>query len=176
MQVEFHRPVATNRLKAEESVHHIRAEPAEREALARRFGLEALDSLDATVRLRRVRGDRMVRLDAEFSAEVVQTCVATLEPFASRIEDSFTLYYAPPKERAEEAEIVVSMEDAEAPEPLIGETIDIGEAVAQELSLALDPYPRAPQARVDPEAPGSEDSSDRNRPFSDLGPRIKKKP
>jgi hypothetical protein len=35
---------------------------------------------------------------------------------------------------------------AELVEPLPSDILDIGEAVAQQLSLALDPYPRAPGA------------------------------
>ncbi|HVH79508.1 MAG TPA: DUF177 domain-containing protein, partial [Stellaceae bacterium] len=34
-------------------------------------------------------------------------------------------------------------------EPLEGEAIDIGEAVAQEFSLALPPFPRAPDAEIE---------------------------
>ncbi len=35
-------------------------------------------------------------------------------------------------------------EDDEWPEPIVEGRIDIGEAVAQQLALALDPYPRKP--------------------------------
>ena len=41
------------------------------------------------------------------------------------------------------------MRDEPAFEPLIGDTIDIGEAVAQELSLALPEFPRLPDAVLD---------------------------
>jgi hypothetical protein len=51
--------------------------------------------------------------------------------------------------------------DIEPPEPVIGEAIDLGELVAQYLSLAINPYPRAPDAeaqadqyRADPQRDG----------------------
>jgi uncharacterized metal-binding protein YceD (DUF177 family) len=81
-----------------------------------------------------------VRLDASFEANVVQECVVTLDPVPNDVAESFTLFYGEAPEGAGEDGIV---------EPLQGETIDIGEAVAQQLSLALDPYPRAPGAALD---------------------------
>jgi len=51
----------------------------EREALARRFGLESLDWMTASATIRRL-DDGAVRLRIAFAADVVQHCVATLEP------------------------------------------------------------------------------------------------
>jgi uncharacterized metal-binding protein YceD (DUF177 family) len=99
-----------------------------------------------------------VRLAAEFTATVVQSCVVTLEPVESSISENFTLLYG----ATEEQEEVVLDGEAETLEPLGEGAIDIGEAVAQQLSLALDPYPRAPQAagEADSASPGE------NRPES----------
>jgi uncharacterized metal-binding protein YceD (DUF177 family) len=165
--VEFSRPVDTARLKGEEAVHDIAATAAERAALARRFGLEALDRLEARVRLCRMAGG-YVRLAAELSADVVQTCVATLEPVAGRVEDAFTLLYG----AVEAAGEVVLDNDAETVEPLQGETIDIGEAVAQQLSLALDPYPRAPEASA--AAAGEPAAAPQDSPFAVLASLARK--
>ena len=57
--------------------------------------------------------------------------------------------------------------DAEPVEPLDDGMIDIGEAVAQQLSLALDPFPRAPGAVLDEETDLS-DGSPRESPFAAL--------
>jgi uncharacterized metal-binding protein YceD (DUF177 family) len=40
-------------------------------------------------------------------------------------------------------------DDADEVEPVIGGAIDLGEALAEELGLALDPYPRAAGATLD---------------------------
>jgi uncharacterized metal-binding protein YceD (DUF177 family) len=165
--IEFSRPVDTARLKGEEQqVYDIAATSAERAGLARRFGLEALDRLEARVRLSRVAGG-YVRLAAELSADVVQTCVATLEPVASRVEDAFALLYGAVEEEGE----VVLDNEAETVEPLDGGTIDIGEAVAQQLSLALDPYPRSPEAAG---AAGEPAAVPQDSPFAVLAPLAKK--
>ncbi|HEX7970110.1 MAG TPA: YceD family protein, partial [Stellaceae bacterium] len=73
-----------------------------------------------------------------------QACVVTLEPVAARVEDSFALLYGAAEE--EGAEEVVLSGEVELVEPLPDRLLDIGEVVAQQLSLALDPYPRAPGA------------------------------
>lgn len=140
---EFSRPVELGRLGSLEAVYPIAATPAEREALARRFGLLALHRLEAEVRLQRLaRG--MVRVSGSFAAEVVQACVVSLEPVASRLTEEFIVLYGP----TGPDETVVMDYESELIEPLAGNSIDIGEAVAQQLAVALDPYPRAEGASL----------------------------
>jgi uncharacterized metal-binding protein YceD (DUF177 family) len=135
--VEFSRPIDVARLGAAEVRYDIAATEAERTALARRFDLLSLDRLEAQVTLRRVaRG--MVRMNAALSADLVQTDVVTLDPVPGRIEDDFTLLFA-----AEASDAGALDPEAELVEPLAGGRIDIAEAVVQQLSLAIDPYPRA---------------------------------
>ncbi len=87
-------------------------------------------------------------LEAAFEAEFVQSCVVTLEPVAGAVSDRFILVYGPAE--AEQREI--GAQEAEAAfEPLDGDVIDIGEAVAQELSLSLPVFPRHPDAKIDAE-------------------------
>jgi len=147
--MEFSRPVTIEPLP-DEAVFDIAASEPERAPLAHRFGLLALDRLEARIRLERLPGG-LLRLAADLAADVVQECVVTLEPVASRLEDSFTLLYGEPQNGA--GEVVLSGE-AELVEPIPGSTIDIGEAVAQQLSLVLDPYPRAPGVVAPTPAPG----------------------
>ena len=139
--VEFSRLVDTTRLPRDEIVQEIAATPAERAALARRFDLLDLARLEARVRLRRLPGG-MFRLTADLEAEVTQTCVVTLEPVASRVAERVTLMFGTV---VDEGEIELDG-DSETIEPLGDGVIDLGETVAQQLSLALDPYPRAPGA------------------------------
>ncbi|HTV88734.1 MAG TPA: DUF177 domain-containing protein [Stellaceae bacterium] len=139
---EFSRPVLLARIGSEPLRREIVATAAEREALARRFDLLALDWLTAKVELIRRSGDMML-LRAAFDAAFVQECVVTLDPIEGVLSAEFELLYGPAE--AEEAAAGV-LGDAVAFEPLDGEAIDIGEAVAQEFSLALPPFPRTPDA------------------------------
>ena len=140
---EFSRRVELARLGALEAVYPIAAEPDERAALARRFDLLALDRLEAEVRLKRSSRD-LVRVEGELSAEVVQACVVSLEPVRSSIREAFSLLYGAVEE---DRDVLVDL-DSEIVEPFDGSAIDIGEAVAQQLALALDPYPRAEGASL----------------------------
>jgi uncharacterized metal-binding protein YceD (DUF177 family) len=135
--VEFARPIEVVRIGAAEAHYDIAASETERAALARRFGLLSLDRFEARVTLRRVPGG-MVRMHATLSADLVQTDVVTLDPVPGHVEDDFILLFA------EEASDAGALDpEAELREPIADGRIDIAEAVAQQLSLAIDPYPRA---------------------------------
>jgi uncharacterized metal-binding protein YceD (DUF177 family) len=157
---EFSRPVPLARLGAEPFRQQIEATPQERERLARRFDVLALDRLAAVVTLHRESGD-LIRLEAVFEAELTQSCVVTLDPVPAQIVQSFVLLYGPAEEEQHEIELDV---DEPVFEPLTGDGIDIGEAVAQEFSLALPEFPRLPDAAVEPDAAGEPQSG----PFAGL--------
>jgi uncharacterized metal-binding protein YceD (DUF177 family) len=146
---EFSRPILLARVGTTPFRQEIAATEAERAALARRFDLRVIDQLTATVELVR-RGGDMILLRAAFDAKFVQECVVTLDSVPGVASETFELLYGPPE--VEEA-AAGAVGDAVAFEPLGGDAIDIGEAVAQEFSLALPPFPRSPAAEADAVAP-----------------------
>src|SRR5262249_57703098 len=127
----------------------IEATPGERERLSQRFDLLALDRLTAAVQLRR-QGDELIVLEAAFEAEFVQSCVVTLEPLVGSLSNSFVLVYGPAEA---EHQKTGSLGDEAAFEPLNGDAIDIGEAVAQKISPFLAPLPPPPHATDHTAAP-----------------------
>jgi uncharacterized metal-binding protein YceD (DUF177 family) len=147
---EFSRLVPLAGLGAEPYFRQVVATAAECQRLAQRFDLVSLDRLSAKVTLARQAGG-VIRLDAEFEAEFTQTCVVSLEPVEGAINRRFALLYGPADE--EQDEIVLAV-DEPAFEPVTGDAIDIGEAVAQELSLALPDFPRRADAAVEPSSIG----------------------
>jgi uncharacterized metal-binding protein YceD (DUF177 family) len=163
MTPEFSRPVRLDELSAQERIYEIEANPTERAALAQRFALQEIGKLVATVGIRNERGGQGVRLKARFEAELVQTCVVTLDPVPARIDSTFEVVYDRSTKDVGH-EVVVDRSDVDVL-PLEGETVDIGEAVAEELALSLDPYPRVPGAVVE----GGETPHDGgHRPFEIL--------
>jgi len=139
---EFSRRVPLARIGIEPYRQQIAATEAERAALAQRFDLVSLNRLNATVELVRT-GERLVLLRADFEAAFEQSCTVTLDPIAGAVAERFLLLYGPSEDEEAGASLVG---DEVAFEPLAGATIDIGEAVAQEFSLALPPFPRSPDA------------------------------
>jgi uncharacterized metal-binding protein YceD (DUF177 family) len=156
---EFSRLVRIAGLGFKPFRQRIEATPNERQQLSRRFGLLALDRLSAVVELRRQAGG-VILLEATFEADFVQACTLTLEPVPGGISDRFALVYGPISEQRHEIERGV---DEPAFEPLEGDTIDIGEAVAQELSLSLPLCPRHPEAGIEVEL-----SEELSGPFASL--------
>ena len=165
---EFSRPVEIDEIGPEGVSLEIAADAQEREALARRFGLVSLDLLEGTATVTPV-SRKLFRLEAAFRAELVQTCVVTLDPFPVRLEQSFAALFG---EGGPGLAALLSADDEEdEPEPIEGGAIDIGETVAQHLALALDPYPRKPGAALPAEygtAAASEAEPGRVRPFAGL--------
>ena len=144
MTPEFSRPVRVDRIPPSGTVREIVAGEEERRALAGRFGIVSIDSLSARVALRRTHEDD-VAVSARFAARVVQECVVTLDPVASDIDEEVTLLFRPVGQEALNRKTVVIPVDEDF-EPFAGESLDIGEAVAVELALCLDPFPRSPAA------------------------------
>lgn len=146
--VEFSRTLRLERLRRGEVVRELAAGPQECAALARRFDLPAVDSLSGRLRVWRPGDGPIIRIEGRLAAEVRQTCVVTLETFASRLSEDFVQLFtleAP----AAGGEVFVSPEDEDTPEPLEGDALDLGEVLAEQLALALDPHPRKPDAGLE---------------------------
>jgi uncharacterized metal-binding protein YceD (DUF177 family) len=151
---EFPRPISTGSLPEGGAAFDVAATPEERRALARRFDLIGLESLTARGHVERVPAGALVRVSGALEAAVVQECVVTLEPVASTVRAPLERLYgdapavaaAPSSWDGAGEGVTVDPEEDEI-EPLpAGGVIDLGEVVAEELALALDPYPRAPDA------------------------------
>ena len=85
LRSEFPRPIATHDLPLGGRSFDIEATPDERAGLARRFEILAVNNLRADGVIRPEAGGRRVKLEGHLSAEVVQTCVVTLEPVTAVI-------------------------------------------------------------------------------------------
>lgn len=147
---ELSRPVPVERIGSARHTVRIVADAVERAALAQRFGIVAIDRLEATATLRRIRAGQLIEVALSLSADVTQTCVVTLDPVAQSVTETLTLRFGPTGgaegDRRGAAASEVDIGGLDEPEPLDGPELDVGELVAQQLSLALDPYPRHPEA------------------------------
>ena len=131
---------------------------AERVATAHWLGVEAVGALKATIRLSRSGADEYA-YDGSFEADVVQACVITLEPVPSHIvgeiHRKFRVLPRPStRRRAAAAEppaampavIDLAVADDDSPELLDQPVMNLAAPLLEELSLGLDPYPKAPGA------------------------------
>jgi uncharacterized metal-binding protein YceD (DUF177 family) len=161
MTPEFSRPIRAHDLGSLTRQQMIEADADERAAVAKRFGLPALERLTAALELRREAGG--IRVTGQVHASGDQACVATGEPVPFLITEKLSLLLTEATPEGDEIELAEPDLDTE---PLTGDSIDMGEIAAQALALALDPYPRSAVA-----APGvisEEAARAKSSPFSVL--------
>ncbi|MFQ5348292.1 MAG: DUF177 domain-containing protein [Rhodothalassiaceae bacterium] len=141
MSGSFHRRIRHADLATGPLTLRLAASAADRSGLAARFGLVAIARLDAEMTVTAAGDDILV--SGSLHAEVTQSCVRSLEPVTSEIVDSYRVRYVPAG-RLAEREVEIDPEAEEDLDILEAEGVDLGELVAQSLSLALDPYPHRP--------------------------------
>ena len=91
-------------------------------------------------------------------AKVTQTCVVSLDDFDAPVEEVFQVRFVPVGQETDDMD-----PESDDEIPFEGNVIDLGEAVAEQLGLALDPYPRMPGV----EMPAVEDEPEQH-PFAAL--------
>lgn len=141
---EFSRIIRADQLADRDTEIAFRCEPAECRRLADRFSLLDLERLEARVWARRVNGTSVVRVRVNFVADVLQSCVITLDSVAAHIDEWFELEYVPGADVDGSREVVFDPEENDPPELMQGGSFDIGEAISEHLALSLDDYPRKP--------------------------------
>lgn len=142
LRPEFSRPVDVR--QTEGHAPHLVANANEREALAQRFGLVRIDRLEADLELSRK--ERVVEARGRFVADFVQPCAVSAEDLAVVVDEDIVFRFVPAASgHAPDEEIEI---DADACDEIEyeGSHIDLGEAVAQSLALAIDPYLTGPNA------------------------------
>lgn len=165
-------PILLARIGQQSQTVVLEADETVRRALAERFGLVDLPAFSARASVRRRRDTGWIELKGSLKASVVQECVVTLEPVAGEIEAEIDELF---DDRHEIDGVEVDLDPvAEEPEPLDGDVLDVGEVISQVLSLAIDPYPRAPgvegaqNLKSAPSDAGGDGASAEGSPFAAL--------
>jgi hypothetical protein len=143
----------------------IRADAAERAAIAKSAGLIAVESLEADLEIAK-QGEGRFKVVGPLRARIAQTCVVSLEPFESEIHAEVAADFAgharkshprrgrSARDAAWETEAVDDLAQSfaaqlDAPDPIVDGRIDLGALVEEFLVLNLNPYPRKPGVRFE---------------------------
>jgi uncharacterized metal-binding protein YceD (DUF177 family) len=162
----------------------LEADQATRTAMAEVAGLREIISANASLDVTPDRDGRF-HVTGRVRARIGQTCVVTLDPIENDIDEPIDLMFAPPEQIPVLADLVDEAAESDSeipdpPEPIENGFIDLGRLATDALLLAIDPYPRKPDAVFKPviTAPDPED-----HPFAalkalkvDAKPRAAKKP
>jgi uncharacterized metal-binding protein YceD (DUF177 family) len=146
MTPEFSRRISVDVIGAGGHKVGINADAAECAALAKRFGWTAIEGLSANAQLLARAGG----IDAlgTFEAAIERACVATGEPVHERVEEAFAIHFVRPDDDLPIMDEVELAENDLDTVEFDGAAVDIGEAVAQSLALAVAPFPRSPAAEA----------------------------
>jgi uncharacterized metal-binding protein YceD (DUF177 family) len=123
----------------------VEADADARARIAKRLGLVTLDHFVVTAEIRAIAGG--IGAKGEVQAELVQPCAATDLPLPATLAEPFDLRFLRDVDApaSEDEEIEIGSDELDLL-PLEGDRVDLGEAAVQTLSLALDPFPRHPDA------------------------------
>jgi uncharacterized metal-binding protein YceD (DUF177 family) len=170
---ELTRMVKARPLQGEPVV--IEATEAERAAVTSRFGLGAVHSLRAEVALEQK--PRAIRATGRLTATIMQPCAVSGEVFPVTIDEPIDLRFVEenlrPVGEDEVIELELEADDCDEIE-YAGDMFDLGEAVAQTLGLAIDPYAEGPNADAARKAAGIVIEGEQDGPMAAMLAALKK--
>ncbi|HVW92145.1 MAG TPA: DUF177 domain-containing protein [Devosia sp.] len=129
----------------------VKADAAQRAAIAERLDISAVDKLEAKLKLTRFRGG--LRVAGRLDAITEQPCVVSFVPVKQTIGEEVERVFLPAAEQpavsVAHPEVYVDLEADELPDYFEGHEVDLSEALVETVALALDPYPRAEGVSID---------------------------
>jgi len=144
VSAEFARPQRVDTIGDEPRTVEIEADAQERAALARRFDLIGIERLAGTFTIRRDAAG--IVAEGRVAAAVTQACSVTGDPLPATIDEPVALRFVPEVDAGQD-EVELGDGDIDVI-PYDGGLIDLGEVAAETLALALDPFPRGPNAEA----------------------------
>ncbi|MDY7098257.1 MAG: DUF177 domain-containing protein [Pseudomonadota bacterium] len=155
----------------------VEADKQERVALAERFGIVSIEALTAKIELDQCK--KGVRAEGKLSAQIIQECAVSGESFAVTIEEDIILRFIEEgtaelaQSEDEDVDFELTADDCDEIE-YSGDAFDLGEAVAQTLGLAIDPYAEGPNANAVRKDAGIVEEGQQDGPLADMLRGLKK--
>jgi hypothetical protein len=133
---------------------------AQRGAIAADLELESLPAFTARIEISPWMDGAQV--SGRFEAVVEQVCGISLDPFEQTVGGDFEVRFVPsgsPHLLAPEGgELELDPDAPDPPDPIDGGVIDLAACLVEQLALAIDPFPRKPDAVFDYQPPEPETS------------------
>lgn len=140
----------------------VTAKPDRLKALAQWLDVDSVENFKGVVTLSRLAQGRF-RYEAVLTCDLTRGSVVTLEPLKVHIKETFSReIHVVRRARAaqKDVEVTIGSGDDDGPEEIASHKYDLAGPLLEELSLALDPYPRAPdEVFAPPSVPGDQPES-----------------
>jgi hypothetical protein len=148
---------------------HITVPADVRENLAKWASIQAVDNFSADIELTKT-GLNRFSLEARWNADIVQSCVVTLEPVTARLQgavsrDLHLIRRARRSTVEPEPALPAEEDEDEARENIDSPLYDLAAPILEDFALSIDPYPRKQGAAFD-SVPAGEDKPE--SPFAAL--------
>lgn len=148
--IEFSRIISVNDVIVGDPLKKvIGAKKEECEALAKRYGILAVTSLKASLKVEKIKASDVYKVSGHFNAGVEQECVVSLAPVPDSLSGNIEAYFTDQKQPSTIVQETEMPDESEDPEFAENGEIDLGELVAQMIALELNPYPRAEGVEFD---------------------------
>lgn len=142
IESEFSRLVDVTTIGAKGKYYKIHTTPQENQALAIRYSVLRVDSLSAECKITPIKRGEF-EFAVTFKANLTQNCGVSLEPIAEKIANEFSIILLQKPRKIRDNQDNDDFEfDEEDCELLRSNQVDMGEIIAQHLSLEINPYPR----------------------------------
>jgi hypothetical protein len=135
----------------------IEATDAQREELAQIHGLVSVESFHADILVSAWKRNG-VSVEGRVVADIVQSCIVTLEPVNARVDEEIAQVFLPETSKLGResfglgGEILIDVDGPDSPQTFSGDVIDAGALAEEFFGLGIDPYPRKSGAAL-PEGP-----------------------
>ncbi|MBV1707318.1 MAG: DUF177 domain-containing protein [Hyphomicrobiales bacterium] len=170
--IPFSRSFAMSELRNLKRPVLLDAKPSECAALAAAFGIVAIRDLTADLKISRQAALGWL-VTGSVHAKVTQTCVVSLEPFETAIDEPVEARFVESGDprrghHAMDTDVIATGPELDPPDIIEGGRLDLGVLAAEFLALALDPWPRKPGV----EFKDHDDEPAKPSPFAGLSEKL----
>ena len=175
-------PISISKLPSASDTIILKTDETTNDLLAQACAVDLINNLEAKFRFKRWR-KHGVSVSCSFHAEIQQQCIATLVPVDSHLSESFERQFLPERSSDYKMPEIIDGEmvldpEADLPDIIEGDTINLWDVLIEEMILVIDPFPRAEDAPAQAEITVEVDQQPdepTHKPFSDLKALISEK-
>jgi uncharacterized metal-binding protein YceD (DUF177 family) len=168
----FSHPLAVDKIPARGLRLKIEVDASQRAAIARWLDLRDVAEMAADFEVAPIGRTGLIRVNGRLTAKVTQSCVVTLAPVQTGVDEEISMTFGPPEEAEDEAdgaaELDIRFDESDPPDPIIDGVIDLGAVMVEHLALGVDPFPRSEGAEFSPPEDKADEPERKANPFAVL--------